>query len=276
MKNKILLLDNSTTIFSPWKKVINQYYDCTEAIGGFESLSKLKNNDFKLVIVNLSIDKMNGVEAIEKIRSKYESIPIIVLYAPKDILNLKQAMVYRIQHALKLPIDHRELIIEARKYADIESIRLTHNQDTPSSSVSSIKKEANFVDVEAKFYEALSAVAGNQINHAIQIYDNLLSLTNIKKEGWRRYIEESLFHLGQCYSRLQDFEKANKYYKEFICKVPHHNCVKESILYLGQNYQAMKDYNRASAYYKKVINMKPFDSFSTQASKLLKKIPVLK
>ena len=116
MKNKILLLDNSTTIFSPWKKVLNEYYECIEAIGGFEAISKLRNENFKLVIVNISLDHMNGVEAVEKIRDKHKLIPIITIYDSKDTLNLKQTMTYGIQYAIKMPVDHRELIIEARKH----------------------------------------------------------------------------------------------------------------------------------------------------------------
>ena len=81
-----------------------------------------------------------------------------------------------------------------------------------------------------------------------------------------------MFHLGQCYARLKDYKQSNKYYQDFINKAPHHNCAKEALLYLGKNHQAMKDYLKATYYYKKVINMRPFDSFSTQARKLLKKI----
>jgi DNA-binding NarL/FixJ family response regulator len=270
MKAKILVMDTSTSFTSPWKKELGEKFDIEEVIGGFEAVTKLKKSSFNLIIVNISITHLNGVDAIRKIRDKYNYIPIIVLYDPKDALNLRQTMTYGIQEAIPFPVTINDLLKGINQHITIadESGTTAHMTDQRQDK----KKKENFVDVEALFYEALSATAANQIEKAINIYQSLLKITNIKRERWLKYIEESMFHLGQCYSRLKDYRKSNKHYQDFIARAPYHNCVKEALLYLGKNHEALHDYTKASYYYKKVINMRPFDSFSTQARKLLKKI----
>lgn len=263
-------MDTSTSFSSPWKRDLGNHLNITEVIGGFEAITKLKNDVYSLLLVNISIDHLNGVDAIRKIRDKYKYLPIIVLYDSRDILNLKQAMSYGIQQALPFPVTSEAILKSIANYVRIpaesmepEKIQSHDNEDD---------KNADFVDVETKFYEGLSAIAANQIEKAITIYKSLLELSNIKRERWLKYIEESMFQLGQCYARLKNYKQSNKYYNDFIQKAPYHNCVKEAFLYLGKNHATMKEYQKAVYYYKKVINMRPFDSFSTQASKLLKKL----
>jgi DNA-binding NarL/FixJ family response regulator len=285
MKYRILIMDNTTALRNPWKRVLNENYDTTEVIGGFEALTRLKSTSYLAVIVNISLIQLNGVDAIGKIRNKFPEIPIIIIYDQKDIRNLKQALAYGVQNYLPIPVDPTNLLAALSKFTsrmpkqqeDEEEIPAAdentadHNQN--ASSVSSPKNgKDNYVDIEAQFYEGLSAIASNNIEKAIKIYKDILSVTSIKKEAWLRYVEETLFHLGQCYSRIKDFEKSNKCYSDFITRAPHHNCVKEALLYLGRNHEAMNEPEKASGYYKRVINMRPFDSFSTQARKFLEKI----
>jgi len=263
-------MDTSSSFTSPWKKDLNTHYDVTEIIGGFEAVTKLRNEVFNLIIVNISIARINGVDAIRKIRDKYKDIPIIVLFDRKDLLNIKQAKAYGISTAIQYPVTSKAILNSISKYISV-SLKEQEPNDIEDQD-SNIKKSENYVNIENQYYEGLSAIAANQIEKAINIYTSLINLTNIKQEKWLKYIEESRFQLGQCYARLKDFMQSNKYYLDFITRFPNHNSIKEAHLYVADNYTALKDYSKASFYYKKVINMRPFDSLSTQARKLLKKI----
>jgi tetratricopeptide (TPR) repeat protein len=280
-------MDNTTSIRNPWKRVVSEQYDSTEVIGGFEAVTKLKSASYSAVIVNISLAQIKGVDAIAKIREKFPEMPILVIYDPKDVQSLRQSNAYGIKNSFQMPIDPTHLLaalsqcknnhVVSHTQEEINSAgmeMLGENKSTTKAQLQTDnQKEAkNYVDIEALFYEGLSAIAANHINKAIQIYKDILGLTNIKRETWLRYVEESLFHLGQCYARLKEYDKSNKFYSDFVTRAPHHNCVKEALLYLGRNYEAMNDFEKASNYYKKVITMRPFDSFSTQARKLLSKI----
>ncbi len=292
MKYKILIMDNTTAIRHPWKREIAEKYDVTEVIGSFEALTRLKSAAYSAVIVNISLSQLKGVDAIGKIREKWQDLPIFVIYEQKDVLGLKQALTYKIRNSFPTPVDPTNLLAALsqcnsnhKQVAELGEILAESAKDNggngqkpggvPSNGKSQAASKDNhgdYVDIESMFYEGLSAIAASQIEKAIKIYKDIINVTNIKREKWLHYVEESFFHLGQCHSLLKDYPKSNKYYADFITRAPHHGSVKEALLYLGRNHEAMNDLERASNYYKKVINMQPFDSFSTQAKKFLSKI----
>jgi len=251
MQGNILILDNTTVIRSPWKKMLNSRYDIAEAMGGFEAVRKLKTDSFDAVIVNISLKQIKGVEAIRKIRDSFHNIPIVVLYNPKDVLDLKQAKVYRVDYILAFPLEINNLLAALThlvpKIKDkVQSttrpaIKLPQQEETGQPAES----DDEYINVEQKFYDGLSAISGDKIKNAITIFHSLLKITRIKKESWRRYLEDSLFQLGQCYATLKEYKKSNACYLQFINKAPHNLSHKSALLYLGKNYVAMKDINKA-------------------------------
>jgi CheY-like chemotaxis protein len=282
MKGNILILDNTTAIRSPWKQMLGSRYEIAEAMGGFEAVRKLKTDSFNVVIVNISLKQIKGVEAIRKIREGFHKIPIIVLYNPKDVLDLKQAKVYGVEYTLAFPLEINNLLA-ALNHIMPAADNVVQKKTQPS--VRSLKQEKTsqsaesndeYIDVESKFYDGLSAISAGDIKSAITVFHLLLKITRIKKESWRRYLEDSLFQLGQCYATLKQYEKSNACYLQFINKAPHNTSHKSALLYLGKNYVAMKDMEKARSYLTKVADMRPYDSFSTQARKLLKKLESFK
>lgn len=275
MNCKLLLVDNTTAIAHPWKKTLNSNFITSEAVGGFEAVTKLKNEVFDIIIVNISLGHLNGVDAVRKIREKYYLIPIIVLYKQADVLNLKQAKTYGIQQALQLPVNVKHLIVAISKLIPIHKIREQFNgqvDKTKERQTGGEQHREEFINVEDRFYEGLSAIAAAQYDRAISIYQHILDLTNIKHEIWLRYINEALFQLGHCYARLKDYRRSNKHFALFITKAPRHNFVREALLHIGQNHETMENYPRAAHYYQKVLKIRPMDSYTTRARRLLNKL----
>jgi CheY-like chemotaxis protein len=282
MIGNILILDNTTVIRSPWKQMLGSRYGITEAMGGFEAVRKLKTNSFNAVIVNISLKQIKGVEAIRKIRESFHGIPIIILYNPKDVLDLKQAKVYGVDYSLAFPLEINNLLaaldhlVPAAKGKTQKSGKPSPQKPKREESVTGAEANDEYIDIERRFYDGLSAISAGDIKNAIIIFHSLLKITRIKKESWRRYLEDSLFQLGQCYATLKQYEKSNTCYLQFINKAPHNTSHKSALLYLGKNYVAMKDMGKARNCLAKVAEMRPYDSFSTQARKLLKKLESFK
>jgi len=285
MNSKILLLDNSTAIMSPWKKVIAKNYVTEEAVGGVEALRKIKNDSIDLVVVNISQKNVNGVEAIGKIRSVYEKLPVIVLFDKKDALDLKQAKAYGVNSLVQLPVDVRKLLVEIGRFIGREKEHEAGGQidkaeksaqgkliDVKSLAEEDGKPAEEIEDIEKAFYDGLSCISSNNLQEAISIFQAILKVTRLKRETWRRYLEDSLFQLGQCYATLGNLDKSNAYYSAFIQKAPHNTSHKSALWYMGKNYYTMKNWAKSAHYLKLVMETKPFDSFSTQARKLLKTI----
>jgi DNA-binding response OmpR family regulator len=285
MTAKLLVIDNNSPLIHSWKKGLASHYELVEAMGGIEAVRKIKAEAIDLVIANISLRSLNGVEAVGKIRSSFDKLPIIVLHDPKDVLDLKQARAYSVNGVMALPVDYKKLMAEierllpgaarAPRAAEAAAVDDAVPRERPaqaSAARSSAAGNDAETDVEKRFYEGLTAISDNNLPEAIAVFESLIKLTRIKKDTWRRYLDDALFQLGQCYAAAGQYEKSNGYYKAFIAKAPHNLSYKSALLYLGKNYLAIKDKAKAAVYLKQVINTPPSDSFATQARKLLKTI----
>ena len=274
MNCKLLLLDNTTAIANPWKKILNTNFNTAEAVGGFEAVTKLKHEEFDIIIVNISLQHMNGADAIRKIREEFYLIPIIALYKQSDVLNLKQVKTYGIQQSLQLPVNIKHLLVTISKLVPPQRLQEASQarQQQQQSAANHRTRDDDYINVEEKFYEGLSAIATSRYDHAIEIYNFILGLTNIKHEAWLRYVKEAQFQLGHCYARLRNYRASNKHFARFISKAPRHNFVREALLHIGQNHESMQNFNKAADYYRKVLEIRPMDSYTTRARKLLEKL----
>ncbi len=79
---KILVVDDSATVR---KLIINILkgadYETVEAVDGVDALEKLAQEDIDLIIADLNMPRMNGLELIRTIRKDpvYSDIPIVML-----------------------------------------------------------------------------------------------------------------------------------------------------------------------------------------------------
>ncbi len=79
---KILVVDDSATV----RKLISNIlkganYETVEAVDGVDALEKLAQEDIDLIIADLNMPRMNGLELIRTIRKDplYSDIPIVML-----------------------------------------------------------------------------------------------------------------------------------------------------------------------------------------------------
>lgn len=74
---------------------------------GFSAIEKLSEYEFKLIIVDLQMPKMSGIELIKRIRriEKYKKTPILVTSARQESKDVKQAVQAGANDYLVKPID---------------------------------------------------------------------------------------------------------------------------------------------------------------------------
>ncbi len=85
MAKTILIVDDSATV----RKLIMYSleatnYNCLEASDGIEALEKMAQNSVDLIIADLNMPKMDGLELIRTIRKQNRDIPIIMLTTQGD------------------------------------------------------------------------------------------------------------------------------------------------------------------------------------------------
>ncbi|MBT6879887.1 MAG: response regulator, partial [Gammaproteobacteria bacterium] len=78
----ILVVEDSATVREVERHMLEQAgYRVTTAVNGVDGFNKLRGDHFDLIISDIDMPRMNGIEMITKIRAndKYSQIPIIVV-----------------------------------------------------------------------------------------------------------------------------------------------------------------------------------------------------
>jgi len=88
MPKKIMTVEDSTSLREMISFVIQEAgYDVVEAKDGQDALAKLKNSPVDMVITDLNMPLMNGIELTKSLRSTqtYKFVPIVFLTTESQI-----------------------------------------------------------------------------------------------------------------------------------------------------------------------------------------------
>ncbi|MCK4739113.1 MAG: response regulator [Deltaproteobacteria bacterium] len=87
-------------------------YEVTTANDGIEALEKLALGTFDLIILDIMMPRMNGLEVLKEIKTKtpFKDVPIIMLTSEKGDADRKQAMELGATKFLTKPFQPPELL----------------------------------------------------------------------------------------------------------------------------------------------------------------------
>lgn len=123
MGNKILIAEDSSVILNLTKKIlVQQNYDISAAKNGEEVLKKLKNESFDLILMDINIPKLDGMECSKQIRAMADpeksKTPIFAITGNAMNYSVEDFTAVGINEYLQKPIDFDKLVELAAKYID--------------------------------------------------------------------------------------------------------------------------------------------------------------
>lgn len=118
MTAQILTVDDSASIRMTTKIALtNAGYQVTEAVDGRDGLTKATSGAFDLIVTDLNMPNMNGIEMIKALRGspKHAGTPIIFLTTESDGEIKAQAKAAGATGWITKPFDSDQLVKIARK-----------------------------------------------------------------------------------------------------------------------------------------------------------------
>ena len=92
-KGSILVADDEESVRNLVRSVLTKMdYAVTTASNGEEVLSQIKNHEFDLLIMDIRMPKLDGMEAFKVLRLDYPSLPIIMITAFSTIETTLETM----------------------------------------------------------------------------------------------------------------------------------------------------------------------------------------
>ncbi|MBW2939398.1 sigma 54-interacting transcriptional regulator [Zhongshania aquimaris] len=130
----VLLVDDDPGVLQLLSIRLNALgFNVSCADGGESALKKLGSERVNIVISDLRMDGMNGIELFENIQQHYPSIPVIVLTAHGSIKEAVSATQKGVFSFLTKPVDKDELLSSIQ-----QALRLSDHDTTPETKTSKI------------------------------------------------------------------------------------------------------------------------------------------
>ena len=123
---KILIIDDEPEICTMVTEfLIDAGYAANFALNGSEGLQSIEKNIPSLVLLDIGLPGMGGVEVMREIQKKHPSLPVIILTGYKDTETVKKLIEYGACEYLTKPINLETLLNQFVK----DIIGLPHEQD---------------------------------------------------------------------------------------------------------------------------------------------------
>ena len=116
---KILIVDDEPSIRKTLKEILEfEKYDVAEAVDGLDSLVKLKQDTYDVVIMDIKMPKMDGMEALERVQLLVPDTPVIMISGHADIHTAVDAVKKGAFDFISKPPDLNRMLITVRNAMD--------------------------------------------------------------------------------------------------------------------------------------------------------------
>ncbi len=118
---KILIVDDNEVMrFTLSELLEDSGFECKAVADGIMALEEVKSNVYGLVILDLRLPGMNGLEILKKIKIMNKSLPVIMLTAFGEIKTAVEAIKQGAHDFITKPFDNEAIIILIRKALEMK------------------------------------------------------------------------------------------------------------------------------------------------------------
>ena len=118
MSTNILIVDDEEENRSMLSRNFRfEGYNVVTAVDGLDALSKLEDNKFDVVVSDIMMPNMNGIELLKEIREQYPMVHVIMITGHVSLENGLAAMRYGADTIIFKPIKDMEVLNNAVKDA---------------------------------------------------------------------------------------------------------------------------------------------------------------
>ena len=80
MAKKILIVDDNPNMSSLLSEMLEVFdYQSVRAAGGQEALSELERGGFSMVITDMRMPEMTGLELVQEVKKRYPKTPVVLI-----------------------------------------------------------------------------------------------------------------------------------------------------------------------------------------------------
>lgn len=104
---RILIVEDEPCLRFLYRNIINKETEIDEVIDGFEALELLEEKKYDLILLDLNLPIMNGIEILRKVRNieRNKKVAVIILSALGGDKYKEEAKELKVKEYLEKPVD---------------------------------------------------------------------------------------------------------------------------------------------------------------------------
>ena len=144
MKNKILIVDDDNEIRNLLEIYLsNEGFDIVKANDGQEALDIVEKEDIRLIVLDVMMPKLDGIEVCKRIRHKL-NIPILMLSAKSEDMDKIKGIMTGADDYMTKPFNPLELVVRVKSL--LRRAYYFNNNSNSNQSINIINIENLVID----------------------------------------------------------------------------------------------------------------------------------
>lgn len=201
----LLLVEDEENILYGMQSVLSCYLEEISEVyiarNGKEALDIIRKEKISIIISDLRMPEMNGVEMIKKIREKEYDIPIIVLTALADFKLAQELIPLRIESYILKPFSVEDICGETKK-----AIEVLRKREALEKAEKILQKFPELLDEQE--YQGENPLIKEARNYILRHIKDMISLQKLSDE----------LHVSKAYLSTLFRQEMNVTLTEFITK----------------------------------------------------------
>ena len=119
MKKTLLICDDEEGIRESLKLIFEKEYELLFATNGFEAIDRVKKNAIDIVIMDIKMPRMDGIETMRKLKEIKPDLKILVTSGYKSVETAKEAVSAGASDYMVKPFDRKEIASAIKRLVSV-------------------------------------------------------------------------------------------------------------------------------------------------------------
>ncbi len=145
-KPSLLIIDDEKSIRQTIREIFEfENYEVDEASDGLDGISKIKDNKYDVVLLDIKMPELDGIEALEKIQLINPELPVVMISGHGTLETAVEAVKLGAYDFIPKPPDLNRLLV---------TVRNAHEKTTQTKTIKKLKKKVSgVIDIVGKSQE---------------------------------------------------------------------------------------------------------------------------
>ena len=115
-KKRILICDDEEGVRESLNLILEKKYDCSFAVNGEEALKRVRENPVSLIILDIKMPRMDGIETLKKIKEIDPGTKVIIATGYKSVETATEAVKCGASDYIVKPFESKQVLEAVAKH----------------------------------------------------------------------------------------------------------------------------------------------------------------